>query len=85
MFRALSNPSARQMLRWNCCGKNIALDVARGLHFLHNHSVVHFDLKSHNILLSREGTAKITDVGLARITNDVRLPTITPKSTLDPP
>ena len=49
------------------------MDVARGLHFLHNHSVVHFDLKSHNILLSREGTAKITDVGLARITKDVSL------------
>lgn len=61
------------MLRWDCCGRNIALDVARGLHFLHNHQVVHFDLKSHNILLSREGTAKITDVGLARITKDVRL------------
>lgn len=59
------------MLKWECCGKNIALDVARGLHFLHNHGVVHFDLRSHNILLSREGTAKITDVGLARITEDV--------------
>ena len=60
------------MLQWRCCGRNIALDVARGLHFLHSRSVVHFDLKSHNILLSREGTAKITDVGLARIVKDVR-------------
>lgn len=45
----------------------VALDVARGLHFLHSRSIVHNDLKSANILLSRDGTAKIADVGLARV------------------
>ena len=48
-------------------GRRIALDVARGLHFLHARSVVHFDLKSANILLARDFTAKIADVGLAKI------------------
>lgn len=45
----------------------VALDVARGLHFLHSRNIVHNDLKSANILLSKDGTAKIADVGLARV------------------
>lgn len=48
-------------------GRRIALDVARGLHFLHSRRLVHFDLKSANILLARDHTAKIADVGLAKI------------------
>ena len=48
-------------------GRRIALDVARGLHFLHSNKIVHFDLKSANILLARDNTAKIADVGLAKI------------------
>ncbi|MEW5311355.1 MAG: hypothetical protein WDW38_003076 [Sanguina aurantia] len=43
----------------------IAVDVARGLAYLHP-SIVHRDLKPANILLDREGTAKISDFGLAR-------------------
>ena len=43
------------------------MDVAAGLHWLHSHRIVHFDVKSQNILLARDGTAKISDVGLARI------------------
>jgi serine/threonine protein kinase len=50
-----------------CRGHQVALDVARGLHFLHSKRIVHFDLKSQNILLARDGSAKIADVGLAKI------------------
>lgn len=32
--------------RWYELGKSIALDIARGLHFLHTHDVVHRDIKS---------------------------------------
>jgi serine/threonine protein kinase len=31
-----------------------------------------FDLKSHNVLLTRDGTAKIADVGLAKVLTQVR-------------
>lgn len=41
--------------------------MAAGLVWLHAHCIVHFDIKSHNILLGRSGAAKISDVGLARI------------------
>lgn len=33
-----------------------------------------FDLKSHNVLLTRDGTAKIADVGLAKVLTQVQLP-----------
>ena len=49
-----------------CRGKKIALDVARGLVHLHSRDIVHMDLKSPNILLGKDLTAKIADVGLAR-------------------
>lgn len=58
---------SQQGVRQVGMGRRIALDVARGLHFLHSNKIVHFDLKSANILLARDNTAKIADVGLAKI------------------
>jgi hypothetical protein len=52
---------------WCGRGRGIALDIARGLHFLHTSQVIHRDLKTSNILLTGEGVAKISDVGLAKI------------------
>ncbi|GAB4821409.1 hypothetical protein N2152v2_008455 [Parachlorella kessleri] len=51
--------------RWWRRGKELMLDVVRGTHFLHSSQVVHRDIKSKNILLSRGGRAKLADVGLA--------------------
>ncbi len=41
------------------------VDVARALGAAHRAGVVHRDLKPHNILVSVEGQAKVTDFGLA--------------------
>ena len=48
---------------------SIMLDVAEGLAYLHqqNPPIVHRDLASKNILLTKERQAKITDVGLAEV------------------
>lgn len=46
-----------------CRGADIALDVARGLYALHSQRIVHMDIKSPNVLLTREYLAKIADVG----------------------
>ncbi len=58
-----------------CRGHDIALNVARGLVYMHGCSprVIHFDLKSPNILLSSEGVAKIADVGLSRVLSQTHL------------
>jgi serine/threonine-protein kinase len=44
----------------------IAHQAARGLAFAHQHGVVHRDVKPHNVLIDAEGTAKVTDFGIAR-------------------
>lgn len=46
----------------------VALDVANGCHYLHRQKpmIVHRDLKSQNILLTRDGRCKIADFGLSK-------------------
>lgn len=44
-------------------GQGIALDIAKGLFSLHSRRIVHFDVKTPNVLLTQEYVAKIADVG----------------------
>ncbi|XP_052174688.1 probable receptor-like protein kinase At1g80640 isoform X2 [Diospyros lotus] len=63
----LHGPHNGSALNWNLRLK-IALDVARGLEFLHeccHPPVIHGDLKSSNILLDSNFNAKLTDFGVA--------------------
>jgi serine/threonine protein kinase len=41
--------------------------VCDGLHFAHEHGVIHRDIKPDNLILLRNGTVKITDFGIARM------------------
>ncbi|MFS7891372.1 putative protein kinase RLK-Pelle-CrRLK1L-1 family [Helianthus anomalus] len=51
----------------------IVVDIARGLDHLHNHLqnnqvIIHGDIKSSNILLDHRWIAKISDLGLSKLT-----------------
>ncbi|CAA2998400.1 serine threonine- kinase HT1-like [Olea europaea subsp. europaea] len=45
----------------------IALDLARGLSYLHSQKIVHRDVKTENMLLDKNRTVKIADFGVARV------------------
>ncbi len=46
---------------------NITAQVALGLAYAHEHDIVHRDVKPSNIMVIRDGHAKITDFGIARM------------------
>jgi serine/threonine-protein kinase len=46
----------------------IMQQVARGVHYAHEHGVVHRDIKPANIMVLTDGTVKIMDFGIARLT-----------------
>ncbi|KAK8340057.1 hypothetical protein V6Z11_A08G077200 [Gossypium hirsutum] len=45
----------------------IALDLSRGLSYLHSKKIVHRDVKTENMLLDAHRTVKIADFGVARV------------------
>ena len=43
------------------------LQASRGVREAHRRGIVHRDLKPHNLLRARDGTVKVSDLGLARV------------------
>ena len=46
---------------------SILLDTCKGLQFLHSKSIIHRDLSSNNILLTKHCVAKIADLGVTKV------------------
>ena len=44
----------------------IALEIAKGLAYLHDHNIIHGDLAARNVLLGASYVAKISDFGLSK-------------------
>lgn len=45
---------------------SIAVQVSMGIEAAHNNHIIHRDIKPQNIIISREGKAKVTDFGIAK-------------------
>ena len=56
---------------------SILVDIAQGLEFLHGQDIIHRDLSSNNILITRRLVAKIADLGVAKAIEHNRMKTQT--------
>lgn len=57
--------SNRGVLPWNEA-INIGIQICSAIEQAHKNFIVHRDIKPHNILITKEGIAKVTDFGIAR-------------------
>ncbi|KAI1464981.1 kinase-like protein [Daldinia caldariorum] len=57
--------------------KTLLLQLASGVAYLHDHWILHRDLKTSNLLLNNRGQLKIADFGMARYVGDPPPPKLT--------
>ncbi|KAJ8437260.1 hypothetical protein Cgig2_010085 [Carnegiea gigantea] len=66
LHKHLHEGSSRSFLLWDE-RFNIIMGMAKGISHLHQLNVIHYNLKSSNILIDASGEPKVADFGLARL------------------
>lgn len=66
LYKHLHDGSSRNCLSWRQ-RFNIILGMAKGLAYLHHTNIIHYNLKSTNVLIDSSGEPKVGDFGLARL------------------
>ncbi|KAK4436442.1 putative LRR receptor-like serine/threonine-protein kinase IRK [Sesamum alatum] len=66
LYKHLHEGSAESYLSWND-RFNIILGAAKGMAHLHQMNIIHYNLKSSNILIDSSGEPKVADYGLAKL------------------
>lgn len=83
-YMAMELLEGRELRDWIASGQpmpiklavSVAAQVADGLAYAHERGIIHRDIKPANIMVLADGTAKITDFGIARMrTSDVKTQT----------
>lgn len=66
LYKHLHEGQSKSCLSWQH-RFNIVLGIAKGLAYLHRGNIIHYNMKSTNILIESSGEPKIADFGLARL------------------
>ena len=62
-LKEIINKDGKLSWKW---AVNIAIQIASALEVAHKNGIIHRDIKPHNIIITEDGVAKVTDFGIAK-------------------
>ena len=62
-LKEIINEEGARPCKWSI---DIAMQICSALEMAHKHDIIHRDIKPHNIIITEDGVAKVTDFGIAK-------------------
>ena len=62
-LKDIINEDGKLAWKWSV---NVAIQIASALETAHKNNIIHRDIKPHNIIITEDGIAKVTDFGIAK-------------------